>query len=394
VHGLETPKHGSVSKRLAAIGAVWQYIAVEVESVRAHPAFGLSGNSRVLDVSIARLLEIVTTSVLVLTSTSPATDRSPPPVRLDSAQVSAMVPDSSGWGKRPRTSDWSSLAIPGDSSILFADGTEWARVPTPPARVDAATDAGSRYAPLWNRFREGCFPRHGIALELDGDQGRGPQGSTYSQGSVDLLIQPGITRWASLEFGFGWEHEYSHPARTLFENESSLSSGIRGVVGVCGPVVCLELVRHPLPFGPQIWLQPGMDTLARSRSAGEFWNSMATQDFSGVWERRIRVRAGSVRYELAECPGLWNGFYQELGLGDLPAGPLRFGAYLDWTRSRGAVRAELGFAPIRLRRNSEIELAPFLVSLAFRQMGEMQISVRSRIDFPDPFPSLVRRWHP
>lgn len=342
--------------------------------------------------STLRVLEIVTISIWILASNCSAKDRAPLPRRIDSAEAARLVPDSARRGSLPRTSDWTILEIPGDSLILLADGTDWTRLARPPARRDSLSGADPGYASVWTRFKEGCFPRQGITLALDADQGRGIKGSTYSQGNLDLLIRPGITRWASLELGIGWEKAYSSPVVHLEENESSPASGIRGLVGICGPVVCLEMVRHSLPQGPQTWLQPGMDSLARNRTEGEFWTAMATRDFSGAWERRLSVRAGSVRYQLAVCPGLWSGFYQELGLGDLPAGPLRFGTYLNWTSSRAAVRGEVGFAPIQPWKSADIRFSPFTFSMSFRKMGEMQISAHSRVDFPDPFLALVRRW--
>jgi hypothetical protein len=323
--------------------------------------------------------------------------RLPDPHPVDSSLVRTLLAQTGSDSGLPRTTDWSLVGPVGDSAILLADGTEWARISWSQAawiqRREPIADLQG-----WSRFRPtsanilawGEVPSGGeVSTGIENGRGRNSTSLLTWRSGVGYMHRLG--RNLSIGGGLGREKVLFSPYLWRLTGDSGLSSGVAANLRGCAPFVCLELLRHPTLVPPESWLQPRLDSLIQLRLAGDFWSYTDTGAYSAAWERRIALRVGVFSYQASWCPRLWNGAYQRIGVWNLPAGVLRFGMGLDWTEDRAASRVQVGFAPMAWTvktpgsKGLRMEFVPPDVSLAFRRATEFQLSLRTGIRFAEPF---------
>lgn len=321
----------------------------------------------------------------------------PIPLPLDSAQVRSLLAGAESDPAPPRTADWSLVGPVGDSAILLADGTEWARLPWgQAARVargipERGPEGWSRLRPdRENLLRWGETPSGGEA-GTGIENGRGLYSTSLLTWRYGIGYMHRFGRNLSVGGRLGWEKVLFSPYLWRLTGDSGLSSGATASLRGCAPFVCLELLRHPTAIPSETWLQPRLDSLIQLRYAGRLWSYTDTGAYEAAWERRVALRMGVFAYQASWCPRLWNGAYQRLGVWDLPAGPLRFGMGIEWTADRAASRVQIGFAPVPWTVKTpgsdgiRLEFLPPDFTLAFRRATEFQLTLRTGIRFDEPF---------
>ena len=317
----------------------------------------------------------------------------PIPVPLDSSQVRALL----GNAVLPRTADWTLVGPVGDSAVLLADGTEWTRLSWSQAgvlgrskEIRTPVGTGLRKPDLATFLEWGKVPsggRVGVGME----NGKGRRSTSVLSWWTGVEYHREVGRNLSLGGGLGWDGLLFGPHLEPLSGDTSLPSGLAASVGACVPFACFDLIRHPHPFASPLWFQTSLDSLIRERRSGTLWSYTDSGSYDPAWESRLSLHLGPLEYRASWCSGLWNGAFQSLGLWDLPAGPLRFGAGLEWTADRAASRVQLGFAPVgRTVRTPasaglRLEFEPPVVSFAFRSASEFQLSLRTSLRFADPF---------
>lgn len=323
-----------------------------------------------------------------------ATASPPIPVMTDSGKVRSRLSIVAPGLEIPLTSDWAVVGPVGDSGALLADGTQWKTFFWSDIAPLAAHEAPSRLA--WKGLDLpaildlGTTPTGGTIL-VGMDNGRGVRSTSVLDWRVDGSYRFGIGRYFSLGAGAYWQEFLFAPRLDQQLGDSLLPSGVGFSLSACGPFVCGELVRRVSPIDAESWLQPDLDSLIGSRQEGGFWTGGAQDGFRSAWEKRLVFGIGALSYKVAWCSDLWRDAFQSVGFWNLPAGALRFGFGLEWTRERAATRAQLAIAPLGRKfrigdsRETLVELLPLDFSIAFRQLDEFQLAFRTGIRFEDPF---------
>lgn len=329
--------------------------------------------------------------------------QNPVPVRLDSGRVRQFLVSASVDSIMPATSDWTLAGPVGDSAVLLADGSEWMRLSPIQASAfkrGAPGSTGSGWdnlRPTYDRLLEWGTVPSGIRFDAGMSNGRGTYSTSFLDWTARTEYRHAFTPYLSVAGGLAWEQTLFAVDMSGMLEDSAKPSGLGAMLGICGPFVCLELQRHAMPLTAESWLQTHLDSLVDTRQRGDFWTVARDSTFVSAWERRISIRVGVFGYRARWCPGLWAGPLQSIGLWDMPAGFLRMGVGLDWTRNRAATRGEVAIAPISWKVRTPgsegvaLELLPISLSIAYRRMGEFQMTVQSSIRFSDPFPPYVSR---
>ncbi len=321
-----------------------------------------------------------------------ATLPTPIPVRLEPTQARQLL-GSAGGDTLPQTSDWTLVGPVGDSAVLLADGTQWKKIPwsqvgaiSIETKLDTVTGwkgwiPDSKRLLLWGAMPQG----QRISGQLN--NGKGRSSTSLLDASIHGEIHPQVTSYLSLVAGLGWEKSLFSISPVLLTGDSAYPSGVGMVFGACGPFLCLEIQRHALPLTAESWYQGHLDSLITTKQAGNFWTGGANGPPTSAWERRLTMHLGWLVYRARWCAPLWSGSFQSLGLWDLPAGPVRFGAGLEWTADRAATRFSIASAPIRWTlgsgRGFAVDLVPLSFSMAYRRMGEFQMVAQTEIQFPE-----------
>lgn len=324
------------------------------------------------------------------------------PVPLDSARANAAL---KAFG-RPGTStaDWL-VERSGDSAVLIAQGREQGKVPW---SDDLAADTARRdWPPRLDLSRLGLedlrrwtAPPSGMVLRAGGGSGMSSGTTAITLASFDGEIRGGWNGWVSGGGGVRWTNILWSPSTTVATGEASSRSSWDGMLSLCGPVLCVEFERHSLPVGPDTWMQSDLDTLLASGRTGRFWKLPSDSSFDGAWERRLVARLGALEYRLRACPGLWKGTIQSLGLNDVPAGPMGWGAGVTWTRAAAATWFELasgevrGRIPLPAHRSSMVEFEPVRLRVDFASLSRLSVSLRTALMFSDPFSPYPARIAP
>ena len=327
----------------------------------------------------------------------------PAPVRTDSGKVRERLSAVSPGVEFPLTSDWSVVGPIGDSGILLADGTQWRTFfwsdIAPLAVQEERQRADWMEMDLPRLLELGRRPVGG-SLMVGMENGRGLRSTSILDWRLDGQYQVGVGRYASIGGGLYWQQFLFAPRLDRVLDDSLYPAGVGASIVLCAPFVCGELVRRISPVDAESWLQPDLDSLLETRSEGAFWTGGGHDGFRSAWEKRLVFGVGAFSYKLAWCSDLWKDAFQSVGFWDLPAGPMRFGFGLEWSRDRASSRAQVAIAPIgrKFRFGGSdptlVQLLPFEMSIAFRKMGEFQLALRSGIRFEDPFSKHPSRNSP
>jgi hypothetical protein len=332
----------------------------------------------------------------------------PEPVHLDSARARILVAAVDSTEPLPLTADWSLIGPVGDSAILLARGTEFARVPWTDVDSAPAMQAGSDpgwstwegFRPTAENLRRWTVPPSGLAVGLGASTAASPGSFPTTEWYTGVKGGYAWRGWLGADMGIRWDRMEQMPRVFHLMRDSTMPGAWSWMGAVCGPGICLELERHALPIGSQSWRQSGLDSLLAGMKPGAFWKVTGDSSYSGAWERRLVAHFGSLEYRISTCPGLWSGSLQSLGLRDLPAGWASFGLGETWTSYEAASWLELAIGPpaFRLPRWGglpwSIELEPVRVRLDYRTLSQFSLSVQSTVSIPDPTSAFGARIHP
>jgi len=332
----------------------------------------------------------------------------PEPVPLDSARARSLVESVDSAAILPRTADWTLIGPVGDSAILLARGTEFARVPwievdstsAKPEGTDSSWSTWEGLRPSVEHLRRWTVPPSGFAANLGVSTAASPGSFPTTEWYTGIEGGYGWKGWLSADMGLRWDRMEQMPRVFHLMGDSTMPGAWSWTGAVCGPVVCLELERHALPIGTQSWRQSNLDSLLGGRVPGDFWKVTGDSAYSAAWERRLVARFGSLEYRLSACPGLWSGSLQSLGLRDLPAGWASFGLGETWTSQAAATWLELAVGPPGFRMPRwgglpwSMEIQPLQVRLDYRSLSQFSLSVQAAVSIPDPTSAFGARIHP
>ncbi|HXP90453.1 MAG TPA: hypothetical protein VN931_05950 [Fibrobacteria bacterium] len=332
----------------------------------------------------------------------------PEPVHLDSARARQLVGTMDSTEVLPLTTDWTVIGPVGDSAILLARGTEFARVPwtdidsTPPkgANSDPGWSTWDGFRPDVEHLRRWTAPPSGFAVRLGASTAASPGSFPTTEWTTGVEAGYAWKGWVGADMGIRWDRMEQTPRVFHLMRDSSLPGAWSWLGAICGPGVCLELERHALPIGSQSWRQSQLDSLLEGMKPGSFWKVTGDSSYSGAWERRLVAHFGSLEYRLSACPGLWSGSLQSLGLKDLPAGWATFGLGETWTSYSAASWLELAIGPpaFHLPRWGglpwSVVIEPVRVRLDYRTLSQFSLSLQATVSIPDPTSAFGARIQP
>jgi|GEM_PF-1586464 hypothetical protein len=332
----------------------------------------------------------------------------PEPVRLDSTKARSLLASVGATEIVPRTADWTLVGPVGDSAVLLAQGTEFARVPwtdidsapSKQARSDSGWSTWEGFRPTVDNLRRWTVPPSGLAARMGASTADSPGSFPTTEWYTGVEGMYGWRGWLGAGMGVRWDQMEQTPRVFHLLGDSAMPGAWSWTGTVCGPGICLELERHALPIGSQSWRQPRLDSLLGEMKPGEFWRVTGDSSYPGAWERRLVAHFGSLEYRLSTCPGLWSGSLQSLGLRDLPAGWASFGLGETWTSSAAASWLELAVGPagIHLPRWGGLpwvfEVEPVRLRLDYRTLSQFSLSLQATVSIPDPTSAFGARIHP
>jgi hypothetical protein len=323
----------------------------------------------------------------------------PAPRKVDSSVVRRILSSSTEDPSLPRTADWTLVGPVGDSAVLLSDGTEWRRIPWNNAVASMAaprTSTASGWGdlvPTTGHLLEWGEPVTGGSFAIALGNGHGRSSTSLFDWTGKARYDHKVNEWLALSGGISFGQILFAPRLRPITGDSIRPAGFGFQAGACGPFACFEMERHSMPLLDHSWLQPHLDSLIEYRHKGEFWTAAVDSPFVPVWEQRLVLHLGVLEYRARWCSDLWAGPFQSLGIWNLPAGALRFGTGLEWSRQRAAVRAALSIAPVAWTLRAPgtdgvaLFLEPLSISVGFRSMGEFQLTASTSVRFADPFAS-------